>query len=483
MIGCDLLSTSVAECGRGKMAAPVVLVHGWSASSASMVVLRDFLHAQGFSVSDIWMADYLSLHDDVRVPDVVKRMERVLQNEADRLAAPFDMIVHSTGGLVARDWLARLDERGQPLPVRRLLMLAPANFGSSLASKGKSLVGRVVKGWNNWFHTGTEMLNGLELASAYQWALARRDVVGPAPGRGPFRRDGVWPFVICGTRGYTSGFAQVVSEPGSDGTVRPCAANLNAVGMTVDFSGRPGAPATTPWPSQPLRIPFAVLPDRDHGSILDPAADVGTTDGAQLSRLILRALACDSPADYDAIATEWDQVSERTAAIGQNPAQLDTYFKGKPPAPESLHQYMQIITRVSDDQGAPVTDYFLEFFCPDLPGEDDAAFFHQYVIDDVHANGADPSRRCIFIDRTDLYNRFYNDVRRRLAISISASPPGANVRYFDSASEGARGYLVVHAADETANTSLPARLRRNCTHFLDIVIPRQPIDRVFGFSP
>jgi hypothetical protein len=38
-------------------------------------------------------------------------------------------------------------------------MLAPANYGSKLASMGQSLIGRVLKGWDNWFHTGKEMLS------------------------------------------------------------------------------------------------------------------------------------------------------------------------------------------------------------------------------------------------------------------------------------------------------------------------------------
>ena len=44
-------------------------------------------------------------------------------------------------------------------------LVAPANLGSPLAAKGKSLVGRIAKGCNNWFETGSEMLNALELAS------------------------------------------------------------------------------------------------------------------------------------------------------------------------------------------------------------------------------------------------------------------------------------------------------------------------------
>ena len=149
--------------------AQVVIIHGWSDTSVSFEPLAGFLEAHGIASSQIRLGDYISLDDDVRVEDVAKRMDAVLNTRlgAGELQAPFDMIVHSTGGLVARQWLSEYYPIGGS-PIRRLIMLAPANHGSPLAAKGKSLLGRVVKGWNNWFETGTEMLNALELASPYR---------------------------------------------------------------------------------------------------------------------------------------------------------------------------------------------------------------------------------------------------------------------------------------------------------------------------
>ncbi len=70
-----------------------------------------------------------------------------------------DLVVHSTGALVARHWLTSQYQADQH-PVRRLVMLAPANFGSHLAHKGRSFPGRVVKGFSSQrrFHTGTRLL-------------------------------------------------------------------------------------------------------------------------------------------------------------------------------------------------------------------------------------------------------------------------------------------------------------------------------------
>ena len=475
------------------MPAQVAIVHGWSDSSNSFHTLRDFLTANGYQTTQIWLSDYVSMDDDVRVEDVGKRIERVIRAaiDAHQLTVPFDLIVHSTGGLVVREWLSRYYPDGQNCPVKRIIMLAPANFGSRLASIGKSMIGRVVKGWNNWLQSGTQMLVGLELASAYQWNLARRDLLDPnGNGSGPYGPDKVWPFVIVGTRPYPSGMHQIVNENGSDGTVRPAAANLNAVGMTVDFSGDADNPQVTPWRwrSGDAQFPFTVLPDRDHGSIHEPL----TASGAQaalsgrLGELILSALGCDAPAAYRAIFTAWSDIAEQTARLSQDDAAMKAAFPHDPPDAEMLHQYLQVVAFVRDDQGQPVNDYFLEFFAPDQSGSDDAVYFHRRVLDHVHVNGQSASQRCLFIDRADLMLGFYPLMRsakkRQLAVSISAAALGSNIRYFDSTRMGAAGHLVVHDEDETKRAGLTGRLIRNTTNLIEVIIPRQPIDKVFKLT-
>lgn len=79
------------------MAGQVVLLHGWSDSSDSFKPLRDFLQAHGRQTTDIWLGDYISLDDDVRVEDVAKRMRTVIAERlaSGDLAAPFDLIVHA----------------------------------------------------------------------------------------------------------------------------------------------------------------------------------------------------------------------------------------------------------------------------------------------------------------------------------------------------------------------------------------------------
>src|SRR6266705_4482507 len=138
------------------MPAQVAILHGWNDKSKSFQDLRDFLQANGYQTTPIWLGDYISTDDDVAVEDVAKRMEAVVNGvlNSGALTRPFDLIVHSTGGLVAREWIMRCQSDRRGCPVKRLVMLAPANFGSRLAGLGKSMIGRVATGWNNWFQSG-----------------------------------------------------------------------------------------------------------------------------------------------------------------------------------------------------------------------------------------------------------------------------------------------------------------------------------------
>jgi hypothetical protein len=430
------------------------------------------------------------MDDDVRVADVGKRMGSVIDDMIDAGILPqsFDVIVHSTGGLVAREWLtSHYRGRAQECPMKRLIMLAPANYGSKLAATGKSMLGRIVKGYNNWFQTGQAMLNDLELGSPYQWELAQRDIL-VAPGADEtdhyYGEDRVWPFVIVGTHPYKSRLRQIVNENGADGTVRVCAANLNTQGITIDFRESDQDNAVTFWGSRldGFSIPLAVLPTRTHGSVIDPErADQDNQEGIeetpdeqdQLGHFILEALGCADFGQYRQIQSQWHDFSESTAARRNNPPNSDDYY---------YHQYLQANFDVRDDSGQPVNDYFLEFFSNTGRKNDDAnVYLHTSVIEDVKVNSQNPASRNIYFDRTDLVEGYYPKVPGQapvLYLSISAVAPGKNISYFSNLKTGADMQIAIHFQSDTASRWL----KRNSTHFVRIILPRQPIDKVFRFT-
>ena len=476
----------------------VLIIHGWSDSSKSFGPLIQFLRRNGYQTVTLWLGDYISLDDDVRIEDVAKRLEAVVRERIriGELRAPFDVIVHSTGGLVAREWLsAHYAGAMNECPVKRLIMLAPANFGSRLAAMGKSMLGRLVKGWHNWFHTGTEMLNALELASPYQWGLAERDLFVPEGARNApaiYGDQGVYTFVIVGTHPYTSALRQIINEDGSDGTVRVPAANLNVRGITIDFAADEDAPALREWRLRHnVDIPFAVLPDRTHGSIITPQRNEVRSNppyDERLGNLILEALACGDGEQYRAVARRWYDLSEQTARLHDDAQLRAAVLKGDADG-DWFHQYLQVNVRIVDDHGLDVGDYFLEFSGPDdEKGDRSSVYFHREVLEDVHNNGLNPAYRCLYVDRTDLvenyYERIRGDVAHALFMSVSATPPGDNVGYFSDYKTGARGSVPLHFEEKRKSGRRKSLrwLRRNCTHFVKIIIPRSPKDRVFRMT-
>jgi pimeloyl-ACP methyl ester carboxylesterase len=474
---------------------PVLIVHGWSDTSQAFHPLAQFLNGQGFQTVALYLADYISMEDDVSIEDAANAMERAVQAQISggTLQLPFDLVVHSTGGLVARNWLATYYTGVAPasMPVQRMVMLAPANFGSALATIGQTMLGRVLKGWDHGFHTGKLMLDGLELGSPFQWELALSDLFaqGPANAGTIYAADLVWPFVLVGSMPYQSGLAQMVNEHGSDGTVRVAAANLNAYGATLDFTDS-SAPtilgmtanndaasvahgAFTPWLhryGEIMTFPLGVMNRRDHASITDPASlGDGESDAEQtlFQQYLLSALSCNSFDDYQLIEQAWRSHSD----LVQDPVNADT----------DHHSHLQMNVFVVDQYQKPVSDYLIEFLAPNYQQNTDlSGVFHDKVIQNVHKCAQNSALRTIYIDRQSLFDLFYAAIPaglpKELRLSISASAPGNNVRYFDHA-YGAEGEFVVHSVDEATRW-----LHRNATHFLKIVIPRLPSDQVFKLT-
>ncbi len=497
------------------MAEQVVILHGWSDSSKSFEPLAHFLRQAGFDAVPMFLGDYISLRDDVTIDDITKRMEEVI---AERLALPdgvpeklgprFHLLVHSTGGLVARRWIARYYD-GRPCPVVNLVMLAPANFGSVLAHKGRSLLGRVVKGWKTGFETGEEMLHALELGSPFLWDLAHSDLFDEPgrPARQPFYGpERIRPFVIVGTHPYDKVVTQLTNENGSDGTVRVAAANLNTHGITVDFSaGDDGLthPTITPWPARlgtDVSFPLAVLPDRDHGSVTRPDEEGYSkvpAAQARLGELILQALRTGTPAEYKAVGEAWDAITgdTRTFAGTSKDAQAhrDRFFRTKGADEQYFHEHYQVFVRAVDEFGVAVTDYFVAFMPQKSKGgifslrsalPDESVFFHREVLADVHRHRRDPANVCMFMDRFDLMRDggFYDHVPSsklvELAFTVTAEDPGDRISYFSRRSDARHGLVQLHERESPENRWL----KRHCTHFVKLVIPRVGLPTTFSLG-
>src|ERR1700690_2130169 len=124
----------------------VVLAHGYSETSlGSYYDIPELLAAAGFET--IVLSAFDSLDDHVSIDDLAEALEDrlpQLQGDLSRTA----VVCHSTGALVVRRWMlnrvlrARAATTAAPatadLPAR-LITMAGANHGSSLAEIGKSV--------------------------------------------------------------------------------------------------------------------------------------------------------------------------------------------------------------------------------------------------------------------------------------------------------------------------------------------------------
>ncbi|MDP2496405.1 MAG: hypothetical protein Q8W44_00295 [Candidatus Palauibacterales bacterium] len=345
------------------MADTTLILHGWSDCSESFRSLESFLVEEGVGeVESIYYADYESREDAITYEDVVGGLDDELRRRGlldERGRGSFDVVVHSTGGMVIRHWIWRYyGHRIDDCPVENLVMLAPANFGSPLAHRGKSLLGRVFGGrWKigDMLEVGRRLLDGLELGSAHQWELAHRDLLGPEP---LYDADRVRLTVLVGLSDYSGLRGWVPEKPGTDGAVVIAGTPLDSVKLSLDFCD----------PSEPRRwrrdtahgaFAFGTLPGHDHGSIVEAfgaerEADrespdrPGRDDGA-VRELVLSALRVDSPG---AFRQHRDRVHERREAARASVAKA-----GAAPT-----RWQQFLFHAVDDQDQPVRDFTLEFF-------------------------------------------------------------------------------------------------------------------------
>lgn len=170
----------------------VILLHGLFRSRFSLLLLQKALKDAGYTVHNVGYASSRR-----SIPEHAARLAEKLEAELEGASGTLNFVTHSMGGIVTRAYLASHEP---PLPVKRVVMLAPPNQGAQLAERLKNL-------WI-WSLVGGE--SGRQLA---------RDEVGPAEmfGRFPVPED-VELGIIAGGTGDKKGYAPWI-EGDNDGVV------------------------------------------------------------------------------------------------------------------------------------------------------------------------------------------------------------------------------------------------------------------------
>lgn len=217
---------------------PILLIHGYSAESrrsGAKAVTQIYGALPGAlrgaygktRLRELDVSRYVTLEDELHLDDLARALDRALQEQAPELLdGRFDVIIHSTGALVVRNWLRLFSSR--PSPIERLIYLAGAHFGSGWAHVGRGQLakwGRLV--FQGGSERGLQVLDALELGSSETLDLHRHFL---APDRDLYRRYRVREFAIIGSQVLDSWLpvpVRYAKEDGSDGVVRVAAANPN----------------------------------------------------------------------------------------------------------------------------------------------------------------------------------------------------------------------------------------------------------------
>lgn len=349
---------------------PLVLIHGYSDKGDSFQTWAQHLRGAGYA--DLRVVTYRSLVNEITIKDIAEGFDHVLKQQAGlNENQPFDVIVHSTGMLIFRAWLARY--AGKNLGrVKHVIALAPATFGSPLAHKGNSWLGALFKGNRelgpDFLDSGKRILEGLELASPFTWELAHQDLLGPKPFYGPSNAT-PWVFTFCGAETY-GGVRKLVNSPGTDGTVRLAGCALNTMKVELDLSGESEVkPSWSPRPK--IESPLWPVSKLNHDTIL-------TKPSQELVDLVLGALAVNSNPSYE----DWCSKAFAATEATRN----------------ALPQWQQFIVRARDERGDPIRDYFLELSFMQESGRRTLLQFRPGLKFDVHAYSEDESYRSFHLD-------------------------------------------------------------------------------------
>ncbi|MCK5218977.1 alpha/beta hydrolase [bacterium] len=460
-----------------------LIIHGWSDCSLSFKRLKKYLIKQGIGKTDtILYADYESREDNITFDDVIDGLndQMLKRGIIDRNGAKLrelNVIVHSTGGLIIRHWIWRYyfknGNRMAECPVRRLIMLAPANFGSPLAHRGKSFLGVLFKGrWKigDFLEVGRRLLEGLELASPYQWQLAHKDLLVSEP---YFTTDQIQTSIMVGLKDY-EGLRGWVNKPGTDGTVVIAGTSLDVVKLRLDFSKsrKPGSGRYCPhdWVVKQAvdGFAFGVLEGVDHGGVVEDAGK----DNTQVSAFLMDALRTRGPGDFRRLKTRLAKVTEESYAR-----------TGKP-------RFQQFFLHVLDDQGVSIPDYTVEFFIMKAgrgPGQlisrqtmtrkelIHSRKAHAEMTAEIHTNSQDTSYRRLMVNIEKIkavLKAAQQDMRAGVVLSMRMYVPDSDkgIRY---ANKNLQNIILYNHCGEAPDQ--PSFFYPNTTTFMEIKVDRYNI--------
>ena len=479
---------------------PILLIHGYSSEGKDKTVEDiygslpdDLRHMFGDeAVVELNLSRWISLNDGISLDDVSFAMERALRANYQHLfGAGFNVIIHSTGALVVRNWIRLYSQK--PSPIINLVHLAGANFGSGLAHIGRGQLarwGRLIFGDTG---RGLKILDELEFGS---WKSLDMHLDFLAPGNDIYADYKVQEFCMNGsqTLSYLRPIPiRYVKEDSADNTVRTSACNLNfnyipvtpndsAFELTIDelkaiVEKRLNNESINDiyyqydlaHLSESRRdVPFAVVYETAHFG-----GDIGIVAGSdnRESVLPLIEVALRTPYDADAYQQVVEDFDVANSETFNRAKELDSsIFEWNKQSQYEGHA--QLIFRLKDQFGNGVENFDITFKTAKFDKKQPRL---EKMIEDQHGNRRDDGTITFYL-RTQAYDKRYKKWRDLLG---KIADVDIEVTGYESAS-GDIAYLPV-------NIHLPSHLVQRViqsfrTTIVDVELVRLPSENVFNIK-
>lgn len=479
---------------------PILLVHGYSSEGKQKKARQIYGQLPGLlkktfgkdKIEELDLSRWISLEDGITLNDVSFAMDRALKKEFPHLLeSGFHVIIHSTGALVVRNWIKHFSPK--PSPIKNLVHLAGANFGSGLAHIGKGQLAR----WGRFIFMGTEpgiqVLNELEFGS---WKTIDLHKHFLQPGNTMYDDYQVQEFCLIGSQTFSGLLKTViraipiryVKEDSSDNTVRSCSSNLNFNYIQVTPNPRSfkltaqyiqgqinkreaNKHITASYYDVDLnhlsdarpQIPFIILYETAHFG-----DDIGIVDGKKNRSQIMRYIKAALKTKYDYSA--YQKTAERFQAG------LETTLERAKKLKKGLFNWnrqwqyeghSQIVFRIRDQFGNVVPNHDITF--RSRPNNKDQ-YQLERMIEDKHNNTKYPGTLTFYLRTVEYKRRRWNDKICNMApldVEITAYEPES-----DEIS-----YVPLNMQLKTEDL---CRIVQNyCTSIIDITLVRLPSDEVF----
>jgi hypothetical protein len=216
---------------------PTLLIHGYSAEGKSSKyedmkkiygdlpeALRKMFGKE--NIKELDFSRYLSLHDGITIDDISNALDYALRHEYPHLLQKqFNVIIHSTGALVIRNWIRKFSTK--PSPIKNLIHLAGANFGSGWAHIGQGQIAKWGRAIFEGADRGLRVLDALELGSSWTLDMHLHFL---QENNDMLKDYKIYEYAIIGTQASQKWFFLPIrygKEDGSDGVVRVSGGNLN----------------------------------------------------------------------------------------------------------------------------------------------------------------------------------------------------------------------------------------------------------------